>query len=101
MKLTLFITKELGLREGISKQTGMAWKTASYVGSVVGSPEVEMVVFDVKDGMAGRIDRLNLKPGKTYEVWIAFKANNNGDRWFNNIVCTDAREILPQDETTE
>lgn len=101
MKLTLFITKELGLREGISKQTGMAWKTASYVGSVVGSPSVEMVVFDVKDGNQNRIERFNLKPGKTYEVWLAFRANNNGERWFNNIICDEAREILPQDETTE
>lgn len=101
MELTLFITKELGIREGISQQTGLAWKTATYVGSIAGSADVQMVVFDVRNGTNARIERFGIKAGKTYKVWLNFKANNNGDRWFNNIICTEAREILPQEDSDE
>lgn len=84
------IIAALPLREGESARG--KWKAQSYV---LETEEMypKHMVFDVFDGDTGRIDRLRITPGKSYNIYFDIDAHQHEGRWFNQIRAFDARPI--------
>lgn len=98
MEITGIIKHVLPVREGVSANG--AWKTASYV---IETEEryPRRMVFDVRDGRDGRIDRLGIKEGKRMKVWYDIDASEYNGRWYNNVTAWDAREVEQQDTVAQ
>lgn len=77
------IIEELGERSGTS-QNGTEWKIASYLLEIPGFNTTKMV-FDVSDGLNGRINTLHIKKGERLRVYFDIDAHEYNGRWFNSI----------------
>ena len=84
---------------GISKSSGEPWRIASYLVNL--SNNSGSLVFDVRDGREGRIEKLNLQVGHKYNLRISFEANFYNGRWFNKIICFAAQEVSLTSEDAE
>lgn len=85
------IIAALPLREGETARG--KWKAQSYV---LETEEMypKHVVFDVFDGDTGRISRLGITPGKSYNVYFDIDAHQFDGRWYNQVRAYDARLII-------
>lgn len=63
---------------------------ASYV-LVTGGLRPSYFVFDVFDGMDGRINRLGIEAGKEMTIYFDIDAHEYQGKWFNTIRAYDAR----------
>lgn len=93
MEIEGVIEKKVAENSGVSATTGQPWKTASYKVNITSPVNSGSMVFEVKDGMNGRIANLNLQPGKAYKLYIGFEVNEYKDKLYNRIVCWGARDL--------
>lgn len=71
MELTLYISKEYGIVEGVSKFSGLPWRRATYMSSIVGESFQTLGVYVRND----KIEQLNLKAGHTYKAKVGLHAS--------------------------
>ena len=90
MEITGTITKVLPERKGAGQHG--EWRVASYV-LVTGGLRPSYFVFDVFDGMDGRINRLGIEAGKEMTIYFDIDAHEYQGKWFNTIRAYDAREV--------
>lgn len=90
MEFEGIIIEDLGVREGSGKYG--EWKAAEYVAETE-ERDPQRVVFSVRNGMDGRIERLNLKVGKKYKLFMNFEARQFEGKWYNKINVWNARLI--------
>lgn len=66
------------------------WKIASYLLEVPGFTP-KKVMFEVSDGLGGRIAAMNIKKGEFLTVYIDIDAREYNGRWFNTIRAYSVR----------
>ena len=84
MKLTGILVKNLGVRDGVSQRTGVAWRKAEFLLDVPGQ-YVRHVKLDVSDGQQNRIARFDSMIGKTVTVDFDIDAHEYEGRWYNEV----------------
>lgn len=89
MEIEGFIVQELPVKSGTSDKG--PWRIASYVLETMESFPKRMV-FEVSDGMEGRIARLNIHKGKRMKIYFDINAREWQGRWFNTVRAYDAKE---------
>lgn len=93
MELTGILVKKLSEREGVSKSTGNAWKTAEFLFEVPGQYP-RHIVFNVRDGQTGRIAQFDAMIGKTVIVPFSLDAREYEGRWYNDVAAYGVREYV-------
>lgn len=88
MEISGKIIEVLPERSGTS--TNGPWKIASYLLEVPGFTP-KKVMFEVSDGMGGRIAAMNIKKGEFLTVYIDIDAHEYNGRWFNSIKAYSVR----------
>ena len=84
MEIIGILVKKLSEREGVSKSTGNPWKAAEFLFEVPGQYPRHMV-FNVRDGQAGRIAMFDAMVGKTVSVAFGIDAREYEGRWYNEV----------------
>ena len=98
MEVTGILTMNVGEREGVSQQNGQPWKVAEYLLVIPGQYE-RKIVFEVRDGLVGRIARFDSLIGKTVTVSFDVNARQYEGRWYNKIEAWGVMEYVPKTNT--
>lgn len=89
MELKGIIKNALPERSG--KTDKGEWCVAEYLLEEVGTAYPQTVLFSVRG--RERIDRLNIKPGRTYTVYFTVTCRLHEGKYYNTISAYDARLV--------